>query len=166
MSPKAQSTLLGAAVVAVLSTSYLGLINCLCCAGVIAGAMVAVWHYTETNKLTLPTGEGVMMGVAAAAIGWVIASILNFIIMTMGIRSDQVISEYILEMFRDQMPPEQIDQMEEQMNQPVTLATYFGTINLWIGLVVSIIFGAIGGAVGASVFKKGETPGAPETGTV
>ena len=39
-----QSILMGALVTGILSTSYLSLINLLCCLGVIAGALVAVWH--------------------------------------------------------------------------------------------------------------------------
>lgn len=164
MSPKAQSILLGAAVVAVLSTSYLGLVNCFCCAGVIAGAMVAVWHYTENNKLTLSTGEGVMIGVAAAAIGAVVSLILNFLLTGIGLGSEEMIRQFALEYLQDMVPPEQLEEIEEQMATPASAGAYF--VNGLCGVVIYVIFGAIGGAIGAAVFKKGETPEAPEAGTV
>ena len=157
MSPKGQSIFIGGIVVAVLSTSYLGLINLLCCAGVIIGAMAAVWHYTSENELTIPAGEGAVMGLSAAALGVVLATIINFILIKMGIRHDLMISEFILGQFGGSMPPEQVEAMEEQMTQPVTIGAYL--VNGLIGIVVSVIFGAIGGAIGAAVFKKGtDTP--------
>ncbi len=158
MSPKAQSILLGAGVVAVLSTSYLGFVNCLCCAGVIAGSMVAVWHYTTNNSLTLPTGEGVLMGVAAAAIGAVAALILNFFLTSLGLGADEAIRQFMLEYLRDAVPPEQFDEIEDQIATSATAGAYF--LNGLCGVVIYVIFGAIGGAIGAAVFKKGEAPNA------
>ena len=159
MSAKQQSILLGGLVVAVLSTSYLGFINCLCCAGIIIGAMASVWHYTSTNELTIPTGEGAVMGLSAALVGFFIAFIINYILITIGIRHDLAITQAILNNFGDQMPPEQVEAMEDQMDAAITIGSY--AINGLIGIVFSLIFGAIGGAIGAAVFKKGkeETPG-------
>ena len=154
MSDKTQSILIGGAVVAVLSTSYIGFINCLCCAGVIIGAMTAVWHYTNTNSLTIPAGQGAVIGLLAALAGVTLATLVNYILMSLGIRSDQVITEFILNRFGDQMPVEQVEAMEDQLNASLNFGTYL--VNALIGFVVSTIFGAIGGAIGASVFKKGE----------
>ncbi len=154
MSDKTPSILIGGAVVAVLSTSYIGFINCLCCAGVIIGAMTAVWHYTNTNSLTIPAGQGAVIGLLAAIVGAVLAMLVNYILINLGIRSDQAIVEFILNRFGDQMPLEQVEAMEEQLDASLSFGIFF--INSLIGLVVSVIFGAIGGAIGASVFKKGE----------
>lgn len=145
--------MLGSAVVAVLSTSYLGLINCLCCAGVIIGAMVAVWHYTNTNELTIPTGEGAVMGLIAAVVGTVIAFVLNMILTSMGLGLEAAIQEFVLDRFGDQMSPEQLADMEEQFEASSSLGARL--VNGVIGLAVSSVFGAIGGALGASLFKKG-----------
>ena len=162
MSPKGQSILIGGVVVGLLSTSYLGYINFLCCAGVIIGAMAAVWHYTSENELTIPPGEGAVMGLRAAALGVVLATIINFILIKMGIRHDLAISGFILERFGDSMPPESLEAMEDQMTQPITIGSYL--VNGLIGIVVSVIFGAIGGAIGAAIFKKGsDTLDTPDT---
>ncbi|HMB91349.1 MAG TPA: hypothetical protein VKP65_10915 [Rhodothermales bacterium] len=164
MSPKGQSIFIGGIVVALLSTSYLGLINLFCCAGVIIGSMAAVWHYTSENELTVPAGEGAVMGLSAAALGVVIATIINFILIKMGIRHDLAMSGFIMEQFGGSMPPEQVEAMEEQMNQPVTVGAYL--VNGLVGIVVSVIFGAIGGAIGAAIFKKGPDSADAETGVV
>lgn len=159
MPSKQQSLILGGLVAGLLSTSYLGYINLLCCAGVIGGAMVAVWHYTSTNELTLSGGEGAKLGVMAAFIGWGVAFLLNFILMSAGLRHDLAVTEFFLNSMGDSMPPEQVAEMEEQINTPFGLGWYLKTaiasVNGAVGLVLTAVFGAIGGAIGAAAFKNG-----------
>ena len=168
MPDQKQSILLGALVTALLSTSYLGFINCLCCAGVIIGALVTVWHYTSTNQLTIPAGKGAVMGLIAAIIGSIIALFLNYVLMQMGLGTSEIVMSFIIENFGENMPPEQLEELREQMRTGQTIGAYL--INGVIGVVVSAIFGAIGGAIGAAIFQKGEegsaTPPPPATGTV
>jgi len=152
MPSKQQSIVLGGVLVGILSTSYLGLINMLCCAGVIIGALVAVWHYTSQNELTISAGQGAGLGVMAALLGWAIAFVLNFVLIKAGIRSDQAISQFILDKVGSNMPPEQYDQLLQQMEREVSFGAYF--LNSLIGLGLSALFGAIGGAIGAAIFKK------------
>lgn len=157
MQSKQQSLLLGGAVAGLLSTSYLGFINLICCLGVIAGALTAVWHYTDTYEKTIPAGEGAGMGAVAGVIGAVVSTVLNLILMSLGIRHDLATSEFFLNKFGDQMPPEQYDQMIAQIETPFTLAGWLGEnfVGLLIGFAVSAAFGAIGGTIGAKMFKKG-----------
>lgn len=153
MPDKNQSILLGGLVVAVLSTSYLSLINMICCLGVIVGAVIAVWHYTETNEITVSGGTGATMGVLAALFGLIVASIINFGLIKMGIRHDQVFTEWMINAMGDNMPPEQYDAMVEQMNADITIGLMLK--NTALGAIVYVIFGAIGGMIGAKMFKKG-----------
>ncbi|MEX0746709.1 MAG: hypothetical protein WD275_01835, partial [Rhodothermales bacterium] len=83
MPDKKQSIVLGAVVAALLSTSYLGFINCLCCAGMIIAGALTVWHYASTNEMTIPAGQGAVMGLIAAIIGSFVAIFLNFILIKM-----------------------------------------------------------------------------------
>lgn len=153
MPDKKQSILLGSAVAAILSTSYLGIINCLCCAGIIAGAMVSVWHYTTNNSLTISSGSGASMGAIVGIIGIVVSAILNLILIEMGVRSDQAVTNFIINQFGDSMPQEALDQMIEQANADVTIGSYLK--NAWLGFVIGPIFGAIGGVIGSNMFKHG-----------
>lgn len=163
MPDQKQSILLGSAICALLSTSYLGFVNMCCCAGIIAGAMVTVWHYTNTHSVTIAPGKGAVMGVLVAVIGGIIATVLNLLLDAIGLGMQEAIQGALLDFYREQMPPEQFEQMEEQMTaqQSVGVQLLYGLL----GVVVYAIFGAIGGAIGASIFKKGdETSGM--TGTV
>ena len=96
MPDKKQSLILGAVVAALLSTSYLSFINCLCCAGMIIAGALTVWHYTSTNDLTIPAGQGAVMGLTAAAVGAFAAIFMNFVLIKMGIRADRAITEAII----------------------------------------------------------------------
>ncbi|GMQ82555.1 MAG: hypothetical protein BMS9Abin05_2009 [Rhodothermia bacterium] len=153
MPSKQQSIILGGLVAGLLSTSYLGLINMLLCAGVIIGALVSVWHYTDTNELTIKAGQGAVIGLLAALVGWAVSLVLNYILIKAGVRSDLVFSQFILDRFGDSLPEESVDQILEQMKAEVTLAKYL-TSALW-GVFFSVVFGAIGGSIGAVLFKKG-----------
>ena len=154
MPNKQQSIILGGIVVTVLSTSYLSLINAICCLGVLLGAIMAVWHYTETYDLTIKTGDGAKMGAMAALFGLVVATVINYILITVfDIRHDQAMAQYMLDMFGDNMPPEQYDQTVAEMNAPVTIGKVMEGL-AW-GFVTYSIFGALGGILGAKMFKKG-----------
>lgn len=148
-----QSILLGALVAGILSTSYLSLLNLLCCLGVIAGALVAVWHYTDTNELTISTGKGAGMGALAAIGGGVIALITNLVLIQMDIRHDLAMLEFMINSLGDRMAPEMIEDMEAQLEAPFELGLYL--FNALLGFAISAVFGAGGGAIGAKVFKKG-----------
>lgn len=148
-----QSILLGALVVGLLSTSYLSLVNLLCCLGVIAGALAAVWHYTDTNELTIATGKGAGLGAMAGLGGALIALVLNLVLILVGIRHDLAVTEFLINSFGGGMPPEQLEQLEAQLEAPFEIGPYL--LNGMVGFAVSAAFGAIGGAIGAKVFKKG-----------
>lgn len=155
MPDKQQSVLLGSVVVALLSTSYIGYINFICCIGVVIGAMVAVWHYTDAHRLTIPAGRGAVLGLQAGLIGAVIALVLNYVLIRMGIRHDHAMVDLILNTLGDSLPPEQLDEMIEQRDAPVRLTPYLMQGSL--GVLLSGGFGALGGAIGAALFKKGTT---------
>lgn len=154
MTGKQQSILLGGLVVALLSTSYLSFINCLCCLGVIAGSMVAVWHYADSNQLTVKPGDGAMIGLSAAILGSLIAIFLNYTLISLGIRHDAALINTLLDTFGEAMPPDQYEELIEQRDAPVRFADYF--LSGLLGVAVSAVFGAIGGAIGAALFKKGD----------
>ena len=150
---KTNAILIGAALVAVTSTSYLSIVNVLCCAGVIGGGVLAVFRYTTDNRLTITGGEGAKLGFMAALIGAVIALVLTFVLRSIGIRDDLAISNFMIDRFGDQMQPAQLDAMDAQMSQPVWKTMLSFTTLL--GPVISGALGAVGGLIGASVFKKG-----------
>lgn len=160
------SILIGAAVSAVLSTSYLGILNCFCCAGVVIGSVVAIWHYTNRFDLTIEAGRGAVIGLIAAALGMLIALFLNFFLMKAGLGGQEVVYDFIMGFFAGVMDPDQMEMIEEQMEaqqemqQNIGLGSYL--VSGLLPLFVASLMGAVGGAIGAAIFKKGGAEPATE----
>ena len=156
MPSKTQSILVGGLVVGLLNTSVLQVTAVLCCAGVIIGAMTGVWHYTTTYDLTISAGQGVLIGVGAAALGAVIAGILNYVLALAGL---DVLTQLMMDFVENaNLPPDQVEMIREQTTTSQGLSAVL--LGIATNAVVFVIFGAIGGAIGASVFKRGgDTPG-------
>ncbi|MEM1042577.1 MAG: hypothetical protein AAGI91_08110 [Bacteroidota bacterium] len=152
MPSKQSSILVGALTVGVLSTSYLGLINALCCLGVMIGAAVAVWHYTDTHALTIAGGTGAGIGAAAGALGSIVSALLTLLLLALGLDGG-AIEDLVMDRFRGMMTEEQIRDIEAQQEASRTVTGWLsGTL---LGALLFAVFGAIGGAVGAALFKKG-----------
>ena len=129
--------------------------NCLCCALVVGGGMLAVYLAMkgEPPAPTTPYGDGAMIGVlagvAAAVVGAIVAIPLTAIF------GDP--AEMIREMIRgvlegiEGMPPEALEAFSGE--EAGGLAA-IGLVAFLMSLVVDVIFSAIGGVIGAAVFHK------------
>jgi hypothetical protein len=155
MSTKQESILYGGIVVAILSTSYLGLINTLCCLGVMTGGAVSVWHFTTTQQLTIPSGDGASLGASAALVGLAISLVLNFLLMKVGLGSDTVFTNFLQSVVGDMMTAEQMDEFERQLEHQRrrSFVEYLFNAGTLLNVVIFPLFGAVGGAFGASLFK-------------
>lgn len=158
MPNKTQSILLGAAVSVVLGTvlafiAYSGgtagmmLGGCGGCLVAFVGPVVAVWHYTSTNRLTIPAGAGAglgaITGVAGAALSWLV----TFVLRAVGVfPTAEEWQRQTQEMFG-----------AEGAAMPAAGGSFFSSPvgELVVGLLVGAIVGAIGGAIAAAIFKKG-----------
>lgn len=159
MPNRTQSVLVGGLVVGILSTSVLSFINILCCAGVIIGGVVGVWHYTTTHQLTIRSEQGALMGALAGATGAVLAVVLNQLLIAIGLDFGMANTGEFMQQFGQELSPEQRNLVERfQSGQLGLLLTIGATL---FNMVLFAIFGAIGGAIGASVFQKGDAA-APE----
>lgn len=149
MSPKQQSILLGGLVAGVLSTSYLGVINLLCCAGVLIGAITSVWHYTSNTDDVVESGDGAVMGAGAGVVAVLVTTVLTYaIINPLGLGMEEGMMSFVqnyADLSEDQL--QQMQAQQEQSQSPLMIA-----IGLGFSLVLYSVFGAIGGAIGAAVF--------------
>lgn len=120
----------------------------ICCLGVIGAGLVAVWHYTSTNQLTITGGEGAGMGAAAGAVAAILTGVLSYALIAAGILPDP---EVVMQEMLRNMPEDQ-RAMAERFGGFGT-----GPVGWLINAVIYAVIGAIGGAVGAALFKKGGT---------
>ncbi len=162
MQGKSQSILLGALVAALLGiilsyvaqlNQYLGLFVC-CIPGIVAG-LIAVWHYTDAEQVTLRAGQGAQLGAISAAIGSIISSLVVLLLQQVGLMrgTEEQLEIQRQQMMEQGMDPAQIDQalgFAESMTSPPAMAGF-----MLVGILVAALIGAIGGAIGANLFKKG-----------
>jgi hypothetical protein len=154
--------LYGGIIMAVISTvPGLNLINCLCCAGVMLGGFMAVFFYKKELTPEMPplsSGDGIQLGALAGVFGGIIGGLLSIIVFQLaGNVGGEMILKF-MEGFRDSIPPEAWDQMEEGIREGE-----ISVFNIIIGIIIDVIFGLVGGLIGYAVLKPKQQMIVPPT---
>ncbi|ACY48804.1 hypothetical protein [Rhodothermus marinus] len=151
MQEKLPSILLGGAVVGVANVliAQIPVVGgCLACLLYIGAGMLAVWHYTNAYRVTLPGGQGAVMGLLAGIVAALTSGVLSILLIRIGVLPDPIAAMEASGQL-SQMPPEQA----EMTVRVVRMLT--GPLGLLIGAVIGGLIGLIGGVIGAATFKKG-----------
>ena len=133
------------------SIPIVNLANCLCCALVVGGGMLAVYLAMrgEPAAEKAPLGEGAMIGVlagvAAAVVGAIVAIPLTAIF-----GDPMEMARSIMEGIEG-IPPEVLEALG---GEEAGAMAAIGLVGFLISLVVDVIFSGIGGVIGAAVFHK------------
>ncbi len=154
MPMRLQSVFIGGIVAGVLSTSYLSLINVLCCLGVMLGGGTAAWHYITTANRSIDPVEGATLGAGAGLVGSLLSTLFDWILQPLNLDGESVIQS-LMGVDMQQMMQEQQGQM---MQEP---STGLLIVSMIMGAVLLAVFGAIGGAVGASLFGADDNDDLP-----
>ncbi len=158
--------LYGGIVIAVISTvPGLSFINCLCCAGVMIGGVMAVYFYKNTltpESSTLESSDGVQLGLLAGAFAAVIATVLSVIIQLMfGNVGSKMIMEFIERLAESgSIPPEAMDGIRQGIAQSMEGGLKLAQImlSLVINIIIYPLFGLFGGLIGVAMFKSKQPP--------
>jgi hypothetical protein len=162
MEQKMLPALYGGLVIGLLSSiPFVNFGNCLCCAWVLLGGVLAVFFYTRDLKPGMPMltiRDGMVLGCVAGLIGGLIAGLIGTVLQ---LAFSSFMNEYTYNMIikiystmgiLDKMPPEALEQIEEMRYSGV--GTGQMVINMISFLVVSGIFGLLGGLIGFKAFKS------------
>lgn len=164
MQTKLPSILLGGLAVGLITTvlsvfsqpgsgnQTMGLVmSCVVCLAYVGAGLIAVWHYTNTQRLTLPAGEGVLLGLMAGVVAALVGALLGVLLRTLGITPspEEVWAQLEASGQFDNVPPESLETSRKMMEMMM------GPVGYAIALVFGAIAGLVGGAIGAAVFKKG-----------
>jgi uncharacterized protein involved in cysteine biosynthesis len=146
---------------------FIGWINCLCCALVIACGLVAAYLQSQQcAKVGAPfaVGDGALVGLVAGLFYGVANGIMGAIMqLAFGVGDIQEVIEQIESSGVD-MDPAVMEQMTSFMEStgPVLMAL----IGIFVAIVLGAIFSTLGGLIGGALFKKeGPPPTAPMTQT-
>jgi hypothetical protein len=140
------------------SIPFLNFINCLCCAGIMLGGVLAIFFYKENFTPETPpftAGDCMTVGVFAGLVGAISGTILSYIFMlAFGI----VMGEYILQLLRQmdlQLPEESWEMIKNSLEESWTVGGII--LNLVFSLILNSIFGMLGGLIGYNIFKPKPT---------
>ena len=158
MNPKPDKlipALYGGLIMAVISTvPFLNFVNCLCCAGILFGGVMAVYFYKNNfTPDTPPFTSSDCMGVGALAglVSAVVTTILSMIFLAM---FGNIMGDFIMNIIRNsnlQLPQDSLDRIEEALQQGLSFK--FVVIRFFQGIFLHTIFGLLGGLIGYSIFK-------------
>ena len=167
MPSKTPSIVLGAAAYAVLSIGFAFLAlrggtavqaaaGCFGCFVILAGPMLAVWHYTSTHRLTLLPGQGAGLGAITGALGALASGLASQALVALDVLPD--VAE-TLAVQRDQMRSQGMDpaQIDSAMGFAETLSGLSANpvVGILSGIVLGAALGALFGALASVTFKKG-----------
>jgi hypothetical protein len=151
---KHQPALLGGVFIGVLSAlPYVNMANC-CCLWVIGGGVLVVYLQQQASPVPVATGDAVVGGLIAGAIGGVILTVANTLLM-------QATGPMILEQMRsqgEQMPPEVMAWMERLFS-----GSGIGLMMIMMAVCIPVfaIFSMLGSFLGLAIFRK-KTPPQPQ----
>ena len=151
---KHQPALLGGVFIGVLSAlPYVNAANC-CCLWVIGGGVLVVYLQQQASPTPVATGDAVIGGLIAGALGGVIVTVANALLM-------KATGPMILEQMRsqsEQMPPEVMAWMERLFS-----GSGIGLMMIMMAVCIPVfaIFSMLGSFLGLAIFRK-KTPPQPQ----
>ncbi len=154
MPTKTQSILIGGVVAGVLAmlVNFIPFVgSCIACLLYLGAGLIAVWHYTNTYNLTIPSSEGVKMGAQAGVVGFLTGALLGLAYwVAIGMPNMRDFMEQRMAA-SGQANAEGMNEFLGMMDNPLIIVGIVG-----VSLLVWVVLGLAGGAIGAGVFKKGD----------
>jgi hypothetical protein len=148
--------LIGGVLLGILSAlPIIGLFNCVCCAWVIAGGILAARLYVKDSPVAVTLGRGALLGLLTGFIGSIVSTIfsipLNFLSSSSGMNLIEQLRERMKTM--PNVPPETQALLDTLSNRSDinALMLIFGLI---FTLIVFCLFAMLGSTIGVSIFEK------------
>lgn len=148
--------LIGGVALGVLSAlPVLGAVNCLCCAWVIGGGMLAAHLYVKDSPNPVTLGTGVLLGLLAGAIGAVVDTLFTIPI-HMALSRSALMTEQLTELADEipNLPSEYKEAMRSLASGGAAMGGFLFVIATFFKLVVYAFVSMLGGALGVAVFEK------------
>jgi hypothetical protein len=156
--------LIGGVLLGILSAlPLISAFNCLCCAWVIGGGMLAAHLYVKDSPDVVTLGKGVLLGLLTGAIGAVVDTIFTIPLHLALSRLGMNFAEQMREIF-DQipnMPAESRDALRGLLSNSGGISVFFIILSGVFKLFLYGVMAMAGGAIGVAVFEKRKIGGGP-----
>lgn len=140
------------------SVPFLNLINCLCCAGIIGGGVLAIFFYKQNytpDTQPFSKGDCLTVGVYAGIVGALVGTVLDVVfLMTFG----NVVGQFVMDNIQNmdiEIPEESLEAIKQAFQE--TTSIYSVMFSLISSLILNSIFGLLGGLIGYNIFKPKQT---------
>jgi len=152
--------LIGGVLLGILSSlPVISIFNCVCCAWVVAGGVLAAYLYVKASPVLVTLGRAVPLGLLTGIIGTAISALflipLHFLTGGAGVLEQ-------LQQAMSQMPnvPQETRQMLESLASREGASTLIYAFGLIFMLLIYGLFAMAGSAIGVAIFEK-RKPGSP-----
>jgi hypothetical protein len=160
----------GLAITAISAIPIISMVNLLCCAGVMGGAIIGVWFYKKNFPPDMPftVGDGATIGTLSGMTSGVLmtlVSALQFQLFSPDFRS---IVESKIDLVMKQssfQDPASADQLREMAMRLAATPAYVFLFLLILFVLLFTLFGLFGGLIGGGIFKTRTLPMPPVTPT-
>jgi hypothetical protein len=131
-------------------------LNCLCCAWVIGGTMLAANLYVNSSPVAVTLGRGVGLGLLTGAIGAIVdvlfAIPMHLMLRGMGVNFMEPLREALEQI--PNIPPETKDALGSIFAEGNGPGIFVIIVGGFFTLIVYSIVGMLGGALGVALFEK------------
>jgi len=145
------------------SLPFVGLFNCVCCAWVIGGGMLAAHLYVKDSPVPVTLGRGVTLGLATGVVGTLASALfevpLYLLMNKSGVNMLEQAQERISKL--PGIPAETRELFQKMSNQPDVVAMIFA-FGLVFMLVLYCLFAVLGSTIGVALFEKRKTGAEPD----
>jgi hypothetical protein len=137
--------------------------NCVCCAWVIGGGLLAAYLYVKDSPAPVTLGRGVVLGLLTGVIGAIVSALFAIPLSLLMNKSGASPMEQIKQSL-EQLPnlPPESRAILQNLSSRGDLFIWLMVFSLIFMIVIYGLFGMVGGAVGVALFEKRTTAAPPE----
>jgi hypothetical protein len=143
-------------------------INCLCCAGIMGGAVLGVYFYKKSFPDNLPfrTSDGAIIGVFSGLLAAVMTAVIEtFSMGVLGAGLSEEMQDEIEDAFDQAITqgsdPAAVEAVQQFVMTMLASPLLLFAVILLSSLFIFAAFGALGGVIGGSIFKTKTVEQAP-----
>lgn len=158
----------GAAMTATTVVPVLNMINCICCAGIMGGAVLATFMFKKNFPDDMPftVGDGAVIGVLSGLVGAVLNALITVLMLGassagMSVEFDQKFDEIIRQLEAQGQDPHVVSQIRDFFVQVADSALLLFFLILAASIFIFAVFGVLGGLIGGSIFRTRVIPTVP-----
>jgi hypothetical protein len=156
--------LIGGVLLGILSAlPVLQYFNCLCCAWVIAGGMLAAHLYVKGAATAVTLGTGVLLGLLTGAIGAIVDTLFSIPIFLALKPFAGSLADQMQQVFDrvPSLPPATRDALLSLFASGRGIGIAVVVVSGFLKLILYSLVGMLGGAIGVAVFEKRKLGGTP-----